>query len=102
VEDEFLDGAPSLAHVSALTHQEMEAEIDALLERAEEDATALLTRHREVLSALAERLEAEETIEGPDLESVLALVRPEVTLFGGVVSPGRPGRPATSAAAEGA
>ncbi len=39
---------------------------------------------------LAERLEAEETIEGPDLEAVLALVRPEVTLFGGIVPEPQP------------
>ncbi|MDQ3992882.1 MAG: ATP-dependent zinc metalloprotease FtsH [Actinomycetota bacterium] len=83
--DDFLGEGPTLGHVSALTHQEMEGEVDRLLERAEEEATALLTRHREVLSALAERLEVEETIEGPDLEAILALVRPEVTLFGGLV-----------------
>jgi cell division protease FtsH len=85
-EDEFLGEASSLAHVSALTHQEMEAEVDRLLEQAEDEASTLLTRHRDVLSVLAERLEAEENIEGPDLESVLALVRPEVMLFGGVVA----------------
>ncbi|MDQ3916587.1 MAG: ATP-dependent zinc metalloprotease FtsH [Actinomycetota bacterium] len=84
-EDAFLGAGTSLGHVSALTHQEMEAEVDRLLERAEEEATALLTRHRRVLTSLAERLEAEETIEGPDLEAILALVRPEVTLFGGLV-----------------
>ena len=101
-EDEFLGEAASLAPVSALTHQEMEAEVDRLLVRAEEEATALLTRHREVLAALAERLEAEETIEGPDLESVLALVRPEVTLFGGVVAERRREAAAPQASAEGA
>jgi cell division protease FtsH len=99
--DEFLGGSTSVAHVSALTHQEMEAEVDRLLARAEEEATALLTRHRDVLAALAERLEAEETIEGPDLESILALVRPEVTLFGGVVAE-RNREAARAAAAEGA
>jgi cell division protease FtsH len=84
-EDASLGDATSVGHVSALTHQEMEAEVDRLLERAEEEAAALLTRHRQVLAALAERLETEETIEGPDLEAILALVRPEVTLFGGLL-----------------
>ncbi len=83
--DTFLGDGTALGHVSALTHQEMEAEIDRLLERAEREATELLTRHRRVLQILADRLEAEETLEGPDLEAVLALVRPEVSLFGGVV-----------------
>ncbi|HYP24861.1 MAG TPA: ATP-dependent zinc metalloprotease FtsH [Actinomycetota bacterium] len=85
-QDELLGETASLGPVSALTHQEMEAEVDRLIAEAEEEAAALLTRHRDVLGALAERLEAEETIEGPDLESILALVRPEVTLFGGVVA----------------
>jgi cell division protease FtsH len=101
-EDELLGEAAALGHVSALTHQEMEAEVDRLIEGAEEEAAALLTRHRDVLAALAERLEAEETIEGPDLESILALVRPEVTLFGGLVAERRREVPAASAEAEGA
>ena len=95
--EDFLGEGSSIGHVSALTHQEMEGEVDRLLESAEEEATALLTRHREVLAALAERLEAEESIEGPDLEAILALVRPEVSLFGGVVAE----RHRETAAAEG-
>ena len=98
--DEFLDERPPLAHLSASTHQEMEAEVDRLLEEAEEDATQLLTRHRDVLTALAERLEAEETIEGADLEATLALVRPEVTLFGGLLAAAGEERPAGSVAVE--
>ncbi|HEX2295117.1 MAG TPA: ATP-dependent zinc metalloprotease FtsH [Actinomycetota bacterium] len=101
-EDEFLGETASVANVSALTHQEMEAEVDRLLARAEEEATALLTRHRDVLAGLAERLEAEETIEGPDLESVLALVRPEVTLFGDLLAERRDAAPAAPVGAEGA
>ena len=92
-EDDFLGEGTSPGHVSAATHQEMEAEVDRLLERAEEEATALLTRHRRVLTSLAERLEAEETVEGPDLESILALVRPEVALFGGLVDARRDAAP---------
>ena len=101
-EDEFLGQGASLAPVSALTHQEMEAEVDRLLDQAEDEAATLLGRHRDVLSVLAERLEVEETIEGPDLESILALVRPEVMLFGGVVAQRHRDDAAAPANAEGA
>jgi cell division protease FtsH len=99
-EDAFLGDGTTLGHVSGLTHQEMEAEVDRLLAEAEEEATALLTRHRQVLAGLAERLEAEETIEGPALEAILALVRPEVALFGGLLEGG--GRGPAGLTAEGA
>jgi hypothetical protein len=45
----------------------------------------VLGLHRQVLDGLAERLESEETLEGADLESIVALVRPEVSLFGGLI-----------------
>lgn len=63
----------------------MEGEIDDLLEAAEAEARRVLEQHRNVLETLATRLESEETLEGTDLDSVLALVRPEVTLFGGLL-----------------
>jgi cell division protease FtsH len=81
----FLGDEVSLAQISGQTHHEMELEIDDLLERAEQEASRLLAAHRAVLDALAERLEIEETLEGPDLEAIVALVRPEVSLFGGLV-----------------
>jgi cell division protease FtsH len=93
--DGFLGDEVPLAQISNQTHHEMETEIDELLARAEREATRLLTLHRPVLDTLAERLEVEETLEGPDLESVVALVRPEVSAFAGVTA-GLPGGAARS------
>lgn len=81
----FLGDELAVGQISAKTHQEMENEIDGLLEQAEQEARRVLEQYREVLDMLAGRLEREETLEGTDLESVLALVRPEVTLFGGIM-----------------
>lgn len=81
--DQFLEGEIMLGHVPAQTHQEMQNEIDQMLEDSEREAIRLLTQHRDVLDNLAERLEAEETLEGVDLEGLLSLVRPEVSLFAG-------------------
>ncbi|MGH9194531.1 MAG: ATP-dependent zinc metalloprotease FtsH [Acidimicrobiia bacterium] len=90
---DFLGNEVALAQLSGQTHHEMEKEIDALLEEAEQEATRLLTQHRDVLDGVAGRLETEETLEGADLESMLALVRPEVSLFGGVQARGSNGQP---------
>jgi cell division protease FtsH len=83
--ESFLGDDLILGQISAQTHHEMEVEIDELLAGAEGDAMKLLEQHREVLDMLATRLEAEETLEGSDLDSIVALVRPEVALFGGLV-----------------
>jgi cell division protease FtsH len=80
----FLGDEVPLGQISGQTHHEMEAEIDELLERAEQEATRVLSLHRSVLDVLAERLEIEETLEGADLEAIVALVRPEVSLFAGI------------------
>ncbi|HEY7875606.1 MAG TPA: ATP-dependent zinc metalloprotease FtsH [Actinomycetota bacterium] len=94
--DGFLGDELALAQISGQTHHEMEVEIDELLQRAEDEAMRVLSQHREVLDGLAERLEVEETLEGTDLEGIVALVRPEVSLFGGVLGGGDPdGLPTT-------
>jgi cell division protease FtsH len=85
--DAFIGGELPLGPMSGQTHQDMDSEIKRMLSDAESRATDLLEQHRDVLHTLAARLEAEETLEGPDLESVLALVRPEVSLFGGDFAP---------------
>lgn len=82
----FLGDQLGLGQISSQVHHEMENDIDRLLEEAEREATRLLEEHRSVLDTLAQRLLDEETLEGPDLEEVLALVRPEVSLFGGVLA----------------
>ena len=81
----FLGDELAIGQISGQTHQEMENEIDDLLDRAEQEAKRLLEQHRPVLDKLASRLEIEESLEGTDLDAVLALVRPEVSLFGGLV-----------------
>jgi cell division protease FtsH len=94
--DGFLGGTLPMGPISGATHQELDAEVTRIIADAETRAADLLDAHRDVLDLLAARLEAEETIEGADLETVLALVRPEVALFGGdfepAVKPSRNGR----------
>lgn len=95
--DEFLDADIPFATISGQTQHDVDVEVRRLLEEAEAEATRILTQHGETLERLAARLEAEETLEGPDLEAVLSGVRPEVELFGGLVSAGdRPAPSSTS------
>lgn len=85
--DEFLDVEVGLTMVSGQTQFELDQEIRIMLKEAEREAGVLLIQHRQTLDLLAERLVTEETLEGPDLESVLTMVRPEVELFGALVGP---------------
>jgi cell division protease FtsH len=80
--DGFLDADVPLGSVSGATHQDVDTEMRRIVEDAEREATNLLVTHRVTLDALAARLEAEETIEGPDLEAVLSAVRPDIEMFG--------------------
>jgi cell division protease FtsH len=90
--DAFLGGELPLGPIAGQTHQEMDTEIRRAIADAETRAADLLEQHRAVLDTLAARLEAEETLEGPDLDSLLALVRPEVSLFGTETPPPAPSR----------
>jgi cell division protease FtsH len=83
--DAFLDAEVPLAPMSGSTHQDLDSEIRRLLADAERDATGLLLTHRATLDALAARLEAEETIEGTDLEMLLSAIQPEVEMFGNLL-----------------
>ncbi|MDQ1713718.1 MAG: cell division protease FtsH [Frankiaceae bacterium] len=80
--DGFLDADVPLGSVSGMTHQDVDHEMRRIVEDAEREATNLLVTHRLTLDALAARLETEETIEGPDLEAVLSAVRPDIEMFG--------------------
>jgi cell division protease FtsH len=84
--DEFLDADIPFAAISGQTQHDVDAEVRRLLDEAEQEATALLTTHHQTLDLLASRLETEETLEGPDLEALLTMVRPEVELFGGLAT----------------
>ena len=86
--DEFLEADVPLAPVSAQTMHDVDGEVRRILDEAEQEATRLLVLHRETLELLTARLEAEETLEGTDLDAVLAAVRPEVELFGGLLDHG--------------
>jgi cell division protease FtsH len=84
--DAFLDADVPLAMVSGVTHQEIDAEVRRLLDDAKRAGMDLLATHRDTLDALAARLEAEETLEGGDLEEFLVLVRPEAEMFGSLLT----------------
>jgi ATP-dependent Zn protease len=80
--EEFLDADAEYGLISGQLQYEAETEIRRLLSEAERDAQRLLVLHRGALDALASRLEEEETVEGPDLEAILAKVQPEIELLG--------------------
>ncbi len=83
--DGFLDSDVPLGQVSAMTHQDVDAEMRRIADEARRDAIDLLVTHRATLDALARRLEIEETVEGPDLDSVLSAVRPDIEIFGNLL-----------------
>ncbi len=64
--DGEMDGVP------AGTAAEIDAEVKRLLATAGERARRTLEEHREVWTALSEKLQEVETLEGPDLELILA------------------------------
>jgi cell division protease FtsH len=74
--DDYLNNETPLAELSPQTHQEMEAEVDALIADAETEAGRLLEVHRETLDTLATKLAQDETIEGVALDAILESIRP--------------------------
>ena len=98
--DAFLDGDVPLSNVSGATHQDIDAEMRRIVAEARRDATDLLVTHRATLDALAARLETEETLEGPDLESVLSAVRPDVEIFGNLLTGADTGEQVVAASKE--
>jgi cell division protease FtsH len=76
--EQFLSGDLGITQLSVQTHEEMDAEVRRLVDEAESDALRLLASNRQTLDALATRLEAEETLEGGELDGVLGQVRQEV------------------------
>ncbi len=94
--DNFLGDQLPIAEISDQTHQEMESEIDAVLRHAEEEAVRVLQEHRETLDTIASRLEAEETLEGPDLEALLMGIKPDPKLVGSIAAHNGQGTAATA------
>jgi len=87
--DEYLGGDAALAEISSATHQDMEDEIDRLLKEAEHEASRLLAAHHDLLDRMAARLVEHETLEGTELQSILAEVVPETRTSGNGLAPDR-------------
>ncbi|MDQ1711163.1 MAG: cell division protease FtsH [Frankiaceae bacterium] len=84
--EEFLDADAEYGVISGQLQYEAETEIRRLLADAEREARLVLTTHRATMDEMAARLEVEETIEGPELEALLAKVQPELELLGSFAS----------------
>jgi cell division protease FtsH len=74
----FLGNDVPLAEISIETQTAIDNEIRRLVSDAQAEATALLSRHRKTLDALATRLDEEETLEGEALQTVLAPIEVEM------------------------
>jgi cell division protease FtsH len=68
----FLGNDSELVGLSDQTQREVEAAIRRLVEQGRAEARAILSAHRKELDVLAERLDAEETLEGDVLAQALA------------------------------
>ncbi|MEO8230301.1 MAG: cell division protein FtsH, partial [Chloroflexota bacterium] len=69
----------------------IDEEVRAIIDRAYERAMDTLTVHRARLEALAEKLVAEETVDGPDFEALFSDLPPKENTHGispGIVAPG--------------
>ncbi|HUR52344.1 MAG TPA: ATP-dependent zinc metalloprotease FtsH [Mycobacteriales bacterium] len=75
----FLGNDTELVELSDQTQRDVEAAIRSLVEQARSEARAVLVAHRRELDTLAERLDAEETLEGEVLEKALAPLMKAIT-----------------------
>lgn len=62
--------------VSQPTLEHLDAEVRRILGQQETAARDVLSAHRKVLDSLAQALTSQETVQGPDLDSLLSDVRP--------------------------
>jgi cell division protease FtsH len=74
----FLGNSTPLGEISVETQAAIDQEIRRLVAEAQAEATAILSRHRSTLDALAARLDEEETLEGAALQEVLAPIEAEM------------------------
>jgi cell division protease FtsH len=70
---DYLAGAPQRPAVSEATQRVIDEEVSRLVREAEARAMALLRSHRPALERLAELLQAQETVDGAEVEHVLAI-----------------------------
>ncbi len=75
----FLGNDIPLSDVSPETRATLDAEIRRFIAEAQDEAMELLSRHRATLDGLAARLEEEETLEGEELQEVLAPIEREMS-----------------------
>ncbi|HVF19881.1 MAG TPA: ATP-dependent zinc metalloprotease FtsH, partial [Mycobacteriales bacterium] len=75
----FLGNTIPLGDISPETRATLDAEIRRFVAEAQDEAMELLSRHRATLDGLAERLEHEETLEGEELQEVLAPIAQEMS-----------------------
>jgi cell division protease FtsH len=68
----YLTGAPERPAVSEATQRVIDEEVSRLVRDAESRAIALLRSHRSALQRLADLLQAQETVDGAEVEHVLA------------------------------
>ena len=80
--DGFLGGQASMEMLSGQTMHDFDVAVKELVARAEELATQVLNHYRGDLERLVQRLDAAETLEGAELEQLLAGVRPGLEAFG--------------------
>ncbi|HVF04938.1 MAG TPA: ATP-dependent zinc metalloprotease FtsH [Frankiaceae bacterium] len=74
----FLGNDIPLGEISIETQTAIDKEIRRLVAEAQAEATAMLSRHRKTLDALASRLDEEETLEGETLQKVIAPIEAEM------------------------
>lgn len=69
--EQFLSNDSGVSNLAAATHESMDKEIKRVVLAAKKDALELISQHKEALTALAERLKVEESIEGAELQHLL-------------------------------
>jgi cell division protease FtsH len=72
--------------------KQIDEEVRAIIDKAYERATEVLTTHRDRLVALAEKLVAEETVDAEGFEALFTDLPPKSTESGvpSIVGPGQP------------
>jgi cell division protease FtsH len=76
--DSFLGDDIPLGDLAPETRALVDSEIRRIVAEGQAEATALLARHRKTLDGLAQRLDEEETLEGDELQEVLAPIEAEM------------------------
>jgi cell division protease FtsH len=71
----------------------IDEEVRAIVDHAYERATEVLVKHRDKLTALAEKLVAEETVDAEEFEKLFSDLPPKINTHGvrpAIIGPGQP------------